>query len=157
MNTTATRVVRRATPDDAATLARFRFAFRSKRQPVSEGEAEFLARCTPWMRARLGAESRWRVWLLEQGSEPLGNIWLQMIEKIPNPGTESELYGYVSNFFVRPEHRNKGGGSMLLEAAMTECRRLHAGVVFLFPSDESRPLYIRNGFGPPDRMLLREL
>jgi GNAT superfamily N-acetyltransferase len=157
MNTTATRLVRRATPDDAATLARFRFAFRSKRHPVSEGEDDFLARCTPWMRARLGADSRWRVWLLEQAGTPIGNIWLQMIEKIPNPGAESELYGYISNFFVQPAHRNSGAGTMLLDAAIAECRRLHTGMVFLWPSDESRPLYLRNGFGAADAMLLREL
>ncbi|HEX4683370.1 MAG TPA: GNAT family N-acetyltransferase, partial [Gemmatimonadaceae bacterium] len=156
MNSPATRAVRRATPDDAPTLARFRHAFRSSRHPVSEPESEFLARCTHWMRPRLGTDSRWRVWLLEQnektGREAIGNIWLQMIEKIPNPGTESELYGYISNFFVVPPHRNTGAGTMLLRSALDECRRFHAGAVFLWPSEESRPLYERHGFAVAERM-----
>jgi GNAT superfamily N-acetyltransferase len=157
MNTTATRVVRRATPDDAPTLARFRYAFRSSRHPVSEPEPQFLARCSQWMRPRLGADSRWRVWMLEQDDEAIGNIWLQMIEKIPNPGTESELYGYISNFFVEPAHRNTGAGTLLLRSALDECRRFHAGTVFLWASDESRPLYQRHGFAAGERMLQREL
>ena len=157
MNTTATRAVRRASTADADTLARFRYAFRSSRHAVSEPEAEFLARCAQWMRPRLGADSRWRVWLLEQAGEPIGTIWLQMIEKIPNPGTESELYGYISNFFVRAEHRNTGAGSLLLDTALGECRRFHADIVFLWPSDESRPLYRRNGFAAADSMMLKDM
>lgn len=109
------------------------------------------------MRPRLGADSRWRVWLLEDEGKPIGNIWLQMIEKIPNPGVESELYGYISNFYVEPAHRNTGGGSLLLSAALDECRRFHVGSVFLWPSDESRPLYLRNGFAAADRMLLKDM
>src|SRR3954447_2700871 len=108
MQTTATRAVRRATPADAATLARFRYAFRSSRHPVTESSMSFVARTEPWMRARLGPDSRWRVWLLEQAGAAIGNIWLQMIEKIPNPGAESELYGYISNFYVEAAHRNTG-------------------------------------------------
>lgn len=156
MNTPATRTVRRATPADAETLARFRYAFRSSRHAVTESEKEFLARAVDWMRPRLGPDSRWRVWLLEEDARAIGNVWLQMIEKIPNPGAESELYGYISNFYVEPAHRNTGGGSMLLSAAVDECRRLYAGAIFLWPSEESRPLYLRNGF-VADRMLSRDL
>jgi len=157
MNTRATRSVRRATPADAATLARLRFDFRSGRQTAVEAQAEFVARCAEWMRPRLHADSRWRVWLLEQGGEPIGNLWMQMIEKIPNPGTESELYGYVTNVYVLEAHRNTGGGSMLVEAALDECRRFHVETVFLWTSDEGRPLYARHGFRAADSMLVATL
>jgi GNAT superfamily N-acetyltransferase len=157
MDTIATRVVRRATADDTPTLARFRYAFRASRHAATESEAQFIARCAEWMRARLGPDAHWRVWLLEQHGQPIGNIWLQTVEKIPNPGAESEAYGYISNFFVLPEHRNGGAGTMLLEAALAECRRLRVAAVFLWPSDESRPLYRRHGFAPAEQMYLSEL
>lgn len=164
MNSTATHSathlefqVRRATRDDVSTLAHFRFAFRSRRRPATESEQVFVERATPWMRSRLGADSHWRVWLLEHDGTAIGNIWLQLVEKIPNPGDESESYGYISNFYVEAAHRNAGGGSMLLGAALDECRRSDVAAVFLWPSDESRPLYARNGFAVTDRMLLRDL
>jgi GNAT superfamily N-acetyltransferase len=157
MNTTATRSVRRATQDDVATLARFRWAFRSRRHPAAEEENAFVERCVEWMRPRLRADSRWRVWLLEDGGTPVGNLWVQIIEKIPNPGTEPELHAYVSNVFVLPEYRNRGGGAQLLDAAIAECRGFHVDTMFLWPSDESRPLYARHGFAAPDRLLVKQL
>ena len=156
-NTPATRRVRRATAADSQTLARFRFQFRADRHAVVEGEREFLSRCESWMRSRLHSDSRWRVWILEDAAEPIGNLWVQMIEKIPNPGSEGELHAYVSNFFVLPEHRNTGGGRLLLETAIAECRSFHTDTMFLWPSDESRPLYERHGFAPPNRLLVKEL
>lgn len=109
------------------------------------------------MRPRLHPDSRWRVWLLEEDGVPIGNLWVQVIEKIPNPGAESELHAYVSNVFVLPEHRNKGGGALLLDAAVAECRSFHVDTMFLWPSEESRPLYARHGFAPPDRLLVKQL
>jgi GNAT superfamily N-acetyltransferase len=156
-NTPATRRVRRAAPSDVATLARFRFQFRAGRHPVVEDEAEFVARCESWMRTRVHPDSRWRVWILEENGAAIGTLWIQMIEKIPNPGREGELHAYVSNFFVLPEHRNKGGGKLLLDAAVAECRAFHTDTMFLWPSEESRPLYERNGFAPPRRLLIKEL
>jgi len=157
MNTPATRTVRRATQDDLTTLAHFRWAFRSRRHPATEDENVFVARCVEWMRPRLRPDSRWRVWLLEENGTPIGNLWVQMIEKIPNPGNEPELHAYVSNVFVLPEHRNKGGGALLLDAATAECRSFHVDTMFLWPSPESRPLYARHGFVPPDRLLIKQL
>jgi GNAT superfamily N-acetyltransferase len=151
------RRVRRANQDDVPTLSRFRYAFRSQRRQATEPESEFIARCAEWMRPRLRSDSRWRVFLLEQGGEAIGNIWLQMIEKIPNPGDEWELHGYITNFFVLPEHRNTGAGSMLLSAAVDDCRALHADSIFLWPSDDSKPLYLRNGFTPAASMMLMKL
>ena len=151
------RAVRRATPDDAQTLARLRYEFRSRQDTATEPEAEFLARCAAWMRPRLHPDSRWRVWILEESGTPIGNLWVQIVEKIPNPGTESELHAYVSNVFVLPEHRNAGGGKLLLDAAIAECRAFHVDTMFLWPSAASRPLYGRSGFVVPDRLLVKQL
>jgi GNAT superfamily N-acetyltransferase len=150
----ASNVVRRATQSDAAALARLRLEFRGPRAPNVESETEFLARCETWMRERLRDDSIWRVWLLARNNDPIGAVWLQVVEKLPNPTAESELHAYVSNFYVRPDHRNSGGGSLLLRAALDEAKRLGVDAIFLWPSARSRSLYERHGFAVSDDVLV---
>jgi N-acetylglutamate synthase-like GNAT family acetyltransferase len=156
MNTRTQTQVRRATTDDVSALALLRYEFRSRRKTPIEGAAEFVPRCTEWMRSRIADETRWRVWTLVDRGTIVGNIWLQIVEKLPNPNVERERHGYVTNFFVRPEYRNTGAGSRLLDALLGECRGLEIDSVFLWPSDRSRPLYERHGFMTPSTMLVLE-
>src|SRR5690348_10778624 len=106
MNTSDGVAVHRAGPDDAARLARLRLAFRSERRATTEETEAFLVRCENWMTPRLATDSSWRAWILDRNGDALGNIWLQVIEKIPNPGDESELHAYITNFYVHPDVRN---------------------------------------------------
>jgi GNAT superfamily N-acetyltransferase len=146
-------MIRRATPDDAELLAQFRFAFRTRR---TESHEDFVARCAAWMRERLTADSHWRAWILTVDDTPAGNLWLQLVEKIPNPSVgEPELHAYISNFYVLPDYRNQGGGAKLMEAALEECRAKNVDNIFLWPTEESRTLYERFGFRVSDRVLVR--
>lgn len=154
MNTAAGHRVRRALAVDVPALAALRFEFRSRNKPAVESAADFVPRCSEWMRPRLADESRWRVWVLEHDGSIEGNIWLEIVEKLPNPNVERELHGYITNFYVRPERRNSGAGSLLLQAALDECRRAEVDSVFLWPSERSRPLYERHGFVTPANMLV---
>jgi GNAT superfamily N-acetyltransferase len=154
MELSVATAVRRATQSDADALARLRFEFRAPRAPNVEAEAEFLARCSTWMRGRLSADSIWRAWLVERNREPVGSVWLQVIEKVPNPTVEPERHAYVSNFYVRPDHRHGGIGSTLLTQALGEAARLQVDSVFLWPSERSRPLYERFGFTSSNGVLV---
>src|SRR6185437_6602392 len=102
MNTPATRMVRRAGLADLDALVRLRYAFRAEAHPTVESESDFLPRCAVWMRPRLNDTCSWRAWVSEQNGEIVGNVWMQLIEKIPNPGSESEMHAYISNVFVAP-------------------------------------------------------
>ncbi len=147
--------VRRASADDANVLATLRHEFRASRATPDEAEHEFTARCTTWMRERLTDDAHWRAWILERDDAVAGNIWLQIIDKLPNPGVEPEAHGYLTNFFVRSEHRNRGGGAALVSALLEDCAALELDAVFLWPTDQSRPLYMRHGFRSADDMLAR--
>ena len=155
MNTPATVEVRRATVNDAEALARLRYEFRSSRAESIESEAEFLPRCAAWMSHRLAAAESWRAWVIELDGMLVGNVWLELIEKLPNPGNEREWHGYITNVYVRAEHRGSGVGSRLLTAALDECSRVGVDSIFLWPSDRSRPLYLRHGFKPADEVFIR--
>lgn len=136
---------RRAVVADAPALARLRFEFRAPRAPTTETEDDFLARCSTWMSDRL-AGSTWRVWVAEDAHEIIGTVWIQLVEKLPNPGDEPEWHAYVSNFYIRDTHRNRGVGSTLLDLALDECRERGVDAVFLWPTERSRPLYAKLGF-----------
>jgi GNAT superfamily N-acetyltransferase len=74
-----------------------------------------------------------------------------------NPGPESELHAYISNFFIVPAERNSGVGTKILSAAVAHCRAHHVDTVFLWPTQRSTPLYQRTGFEIPADLLVLEL
>ena len=151
--------VRPATAADAPRLARLRFAFRSEYQAVVEPESEFVSRCEPWMRDRLARDTGWRAWVAVQRDTEalLGTLWLQLIEKLPNPGDETELHAYITSVYIHPDIRNAGVGSRLIDAALGACRALDVDTVFLWPSSRSRPLYARHGFSLPEDIFSQRL
>jgi GNAT superfamily N-acetyltransferase len=147
-------MLRLAVPSDAEALARLRFAFRSDLEAPAESEADFLARCQPWMASRLASGS-WRSWVLQQQGDLVGSVWLHFLEKLPNPVAEPEWHGYISSLFVRPAVRGSGLGSRLLGAALEECDRRGCDAVLLWPTPRSRSLYLRHGFTVRDDLLER--
>jgi ribosomal protein S18 acetylase RimI-like enzyme len=149
--------IRAAGSGDATALAGLRHEFRSDLAPATEAEAAFLERCTGWMARRLAAGSPWRCWVAETGTTIVGTVWLQLIDKLPNPVAEPERHGYVSSLYVRPAHRGAGLGSELLGACLQECERLELDTVVLWPTPASRSLYLRHGFAARDDLLARRL
>src|SRR6266849_6162843 len=97
--------IRPANPTDAITLARMRYEFRSTVGNARVSDTEFIKNCGHWMAERLDGNSTWRCWVAEKEEQLVGNIWLQFIEKIPNPTEESEIHVYVTNLFVRNSAR----------------------------------------------------
>lgn len=142
----ASVIIRAATVSDALTLAGLRYEFRASTGPVVEDEAEFVRRCGRWMRERLREGGAWRCWIVEQDQAPAGQLWAQLIEKMPNPSTEPEYHAYLTNFYVREGARGRGLGSALLSAALEWCQARQVHAVILWPTPRSRPLYLRHGF-----------
>ena len=109
------------------------------------------------MHERLSTSAGWRCWVVEgAGPEELaGTVWLQAVEKIPNPTAEPERHGYITNLYVRPGDRGRGLGEALLVAALRACDDGHFDAVLLWPSPESRTLYERHGFAVRDDLFER--
>ena len=142
--------IREASSDDAPALARLRYEFRSEHRSPAEHQDAFLGRCELWMADRLGSDPRWHCWVAEEAEEIVGNLWLQCIEKLPNPVAEPEQHAYVTNVYVVPARRNARVGALLLEAALEWCRQQNVDAVLLWPSERSRSFYGRYGFGVRD-------
>jgi GNAT superfamily N-acetyltransferase len=150
-------MIRQAGPADASMLARLRYDFRIELDPPAEMEREFLERCRQWMADRLARGGAWRCWLALEDGTPVGAVWLQLLEKIPNPVGEPELHGYISSLYVKSDRRGSGIGSTLLEACLRDCETNGADAVFLWPTPRSRSLYERYGFDVRGDLLERRL
>ena len=122
--------VRPATPDDARALAALRWEFRAPRATPTESAEAFTARCGEWMRIELAC-GRWCAWVALDDGRIVGQLWMFLMPRIPNPSAELERHAYISNVYVTPESRG-GAGSPLLKAALeqgeSERRRFHRAV-----------------------------
>ena len=108
--------VRLADPADAGVLARLRYGFRAELDPPVEAEEAFVGRCTEWMAQQLRGKA-WRCWMAVLEDVAVGTLWLQLIEKLPNPVGHPDYHGYVTSVYVVPHLRNAGIGSALLRPA----------------------------------------
>ena len=122
-------VVRSATSADAGMLAELRWEFRAARQPPVETHDAFVKRCAAWMRSELTTPHAWRAWVAVDEGAIIGQVWLNALEKIPNPIGEAERHAYLSNLNVKPSERGHG-----------------VDRVVLWPSPRSVTLYLKHGF-----------
>jgi len=137
--------VRRAIPDDASALAELRWEFRSGREPALESHDAFIERCADWMRRQLDGRS-WQAWVaLDDHGAIVGQVWVDLIEKLPNPVGEREHHAYLSNLYVKPDARG-GTGRALLEAALEWTRSRDVDSVVLWATPRSVTLYRRYDF-----------
>ena len=118
--------VRRAVPADASALAALRWE---------------------WMRRELEPGSgAWQCWVAEEDRPRIvGQVWLQLLTKVPNPVGERDRHAYLSNLYVVPDARG-GIGRQLLEAALDWANQHRVDRVVLWPTERSRTLYERHGF-----------
>ena len=150
--------IRLAAAADGAVLTQLRYEMRTGIAPDVAPEAGFHERCMEWMAARLPWTDVWRCWLAEdEVGEALGVVWIQFIEKLPNPVGEPGLHAYLTGFYVRETARNRGIGTALLAAALAECEERGIDTVFLWPTARSRALYVRHGFAEQSGILARRI
>ena len=136
--------IRSATPVDARMLAELRWEFRAGRDPAVEERQAFVDRCAAWMASEL-AGTAWRAWVAHQSGRIVGQVWVNLIQKLPNPIDERERHLYLSNLYVQPAARG-GVGTALLETALEWAGDNGVDRVILWPSARSVGLYTRHQF-----------
>jgi GNAT superfamily N-acetyltransferase len=143
--------IRQASVNDAPTLAELRWEFRAGRDPAVEDHGAFVERCTAWMTRELAA-GRWRAWIAVAEDRIVGQVWINVIEKVPNPIGERQRHVYLSNLYVQPSARG-GIGTRLLETALDWARANGVDRVVLWPARRSESLYRRHAFKRDDDVM----
>jgi GNAT superfamily N-acetyltransferase len=145
--------VRQAGTADVDALAALRRAWVEEQSGGPVHDAGFEADFARWF----AREHEQRVsWLALSHDQPIGMVNLLVFTRMPRPGRTVSQWGYLSNFFVAAAHRSSGVGSRLLSTCV-EYADAHDFVrVVLSPSERSRSLYLRAGFGAADSLLVRE-
>jgi len=144
--------VRLASPGDVDALAALRRAWVEEQHGGPVDDPAFEADFRAWF----AGEGDLRItWLAEAEGLALGMVNLRIFDRMPRPGRAPSRWGYLSNFFVRAEHRGRGVGGRLLEHCVRYADDHGFVRVVLSPSELSVPLYVRTGFGPATSLLLR--
>jgi len=143
--------IRAASPVDAAMMAELRWEFRSGKAAPIEARDAFVARCAAWMSSEL-ERGLWRAWVAERDGRIVGQIWMQLLSKVPNPAAERERHAYISNVYVTPGARG-GIGTRLVQTAIDWARANDVDRVVLWPTAKSRTMYQRHGFVETDSVL----
>ena len=136
-------MIRRAQPADLPVLAALRWEFRTHGATPVEERATFEARFRKQLGAAL-ADGSWQAWVADVDGLVVGHVYAARIAKLPNPVDEAETHLYVSNLYVRPEHRGRGLARDLLGAVLADADEVDATILWARPGTAA--LYERYGF-----------
>ncbi|ROT31483.1 GNAT family N-acetyltransferase [Micromonospora sp. HM5-17] len=135
--------VRRATAEDAPTLARLRWRFGAERGRQGDDQASFVDFFTAWTLDHLATHLPF---LVEVDGRPAGMAWLVLADRVPSPRLPDRRTGDVQSVYVVPELRDAGVGQALLDAVLAEARNRELEFVTVHSSDRAVPFYLRRGF-----------
>lgn len=150
---------------DVAALALLRRAQASTDRRLPSGD-DFGRRFAAWVRAQGGHRTFWLAESTEGGAAgrratgvrlPVGMVGLLRYERMPSPGEEPSAWGYLGNLFVLPDHRRRGTGTALLEAATDFARETGMVRLVLAPNQRTAPLCRRMGFRDARELMVHPL
>ena len=82
----------------------------------------------------------------EANGNVIGVMSVRKVWKVPAPGRPEAAWGYLTNSYVMPDHRNDGAGSALLAFIKDWAKTEKLELLVVWPSDRAYPFYKRAGF-----------
>jgi GNAT superfamily N-acetyltransferase len=136
--------VRKATPDDAVTLAGLRWHATSQGSGYSEPVREaFVESFAAWVSDNVSTHLPF---IAEVDDDVVGMAWLMIAERVPGPGQPCRRCGDVQSVYVLPMMRARGIGAALMDAVLAEAGKLALEHVTVHSNDGAMPFYLRAGF-----------
>ncbi len=148
---TGTITYRLATPDDAETLGRLRWAMETERHPEHAATDEQLAAYLDAARQDISAEierGAHIAFLAEGDGQVVACAILIWWTMLPNLRHLHRKRGYVSSVYTDPAWRRRGIARHLMEQLIARAQVMGIDRLILWASDMGRPLYLDQGFEP---------
>jgi len=149
-------IFRQAESFDAPGLADLRWALRTDDNPIVDAaaKARFIQAFVVWMDSTTDKDLVH--WVAEQGGELVGVISVRIIHKLPSPEEFDGRFGYITNTYILPEHRNRGIGTDLLAAVKDWALGEKLELLIVWPSEQAYPFYERGDYRRyPDPVVLK--
>lgn len=138
--------IRKAREEDIESLILMRWEFTLEHQPEVKDDYEiFATECKAFLLKAIKGDS-WHIWVTEMDGVIVSHVYIQMIDKVPRPGRITYPFAYMTNVYTDPDYRSQGIGSKLLRAIQEWTAERKFEFIVVWPSEESREFYARNGY-----------
>ncbi|KAB2334458.1 GNAT family N-acetyltransferase [Cytobacillus depressus] len=142
-------IIRLAESKDIEQLIRMRWdvtieSYPSKSFDESEFDS-FQVECEDFLNNAIKGD-RWFIWIAEEEGKIVSHIYIELIEKVPRPGSITRPFAFMTNVYTVKDFRNKGVGSQLLTAINEWAKKEQYEFIIVWPSDESVNYYKKNGY-----------
>ncbi len=145
--------VTQAKRDDTPDLARLLWLNHLGDEPTSQDLQDFIDQLAQWWTAHEPTHFAFIARIADP--EIVGMAWVAVVSRPPRPGELVRLSADIQSVYVLPEHRNRGVGSELVQAATDHATRLGAARVTVHSGQHAVPLYERLGFESSRQLLQR--
>jgi GNAT superfamily N-acetyltransferase len=145
---------RTATEADLTKLAQMRWDFRMEEGdelPVMS-KPEFVKACAEFFKLGLDG-GQYIYWIAEVDGEIISHVFIHKINLVPRPCKLKDQFGYVTNNYTKPAHRNKGVGSGLMKRAVDWAKDEDLELLIVYPSESALGFYQRAGFHPENDVM----
>jgi GNAT superfamily N-acetyltransferase len=146
--------IRRAEPKDIPVIV----SFRIKMFQSFMGDSHEFDKISEFENRHLTAEAeknQFVAWVAEtEAGEIVAASALSFYKLPPKPWNLEGKYGFISSMFTEPNHRRKGLGKKLLQAAVDYARSQGITHITLHASEKGKSLYQSLGFRETNEMRL---
>jgi GNAT superfamily N-acetyltransferase len=144
--------ISRAGPDDIRGLAELLWLHDRDTTPDQPSLDDFAAELADWWDTHQQSHT---AFVARAETQIVGMAWVALVPRAPRPGAITRLTGDIQSVFVRTDHRGRGIGSALVEAAAEHATGLGALRVTVHSGRKAVPVYERLGFVWSPRLLQR--
>ena len=130
---------------DVNKLSEMRWDFKCEEGALDLNKKEdFVKDCSVFLKQAF--IKNWYCWMAVDSGTIVSHIFIEKVEKIPEPNALSNNWGYLTNTYTIPKYRNRGIGTKLLSKASEWSKKQGLELLVVWPSEKAISFYKRAGF-----------
>lgn len=138
--------IRQATMRDIAILTELRMS-----ELQSKNNIDLVHETMTYLQFNLN--STVLAWIVELNNEPIGTVFVEVNRGLPTKSNISGIYGQLQGVYIKPEHRNRTLGTVLITEVVTDLRDSEFTYLQVEVNDDLIPLFKQIGFKAHGRLL----